>query len=103
MTERTCRGCGCTEHRACVDPEAGPCWWVEADLCSHCQAALLALRARMQVATDLGSAQAALELRHAAQIERMLAWSLSLPTLFVIDQVRGTVEALIARAGEVGS
>ena len=30
-----CRQCGCTEIRACVD-ERGPCWWAEADLCSHC-------------------------------------------------------------------
>jgi|GEM_PF-1853820 len=33
---RRCRVCGCTETNACVHPEAGPCWWVEADLCSHC-------------------------------------------------------------------
>ena len=31
-----CRVCGCTQNRACVD-ERGPCWWVEAGLCSHCQ------------------------------------------------------------------
>lgn len=33
----TCRECGCTETRACVD-DRGPCWWAEADLCSHCAA-----------------------------------------------------------------
>lgn len=33
---RKCRVCGCTQFRACVDPEHGPCWWVEGDLCSHC-------------------------------------------------------------------
>ena len=33
---RTCRGCGCTELRACTD-QRGPCWWVDADLCSHCE------------------------------------------------------------------
>jgi hypothetical protein len=36
MSERTCRVCGCDEHRACTDPEHGACWWVEPDLCSHC-------------------------------------------------------------------
>lgn len=35
--ERTCRDCGCTENNACIHPEHGPCWWVEDDLCSHCQ------------------------------------------------------------------
>lgn len=34
---RTCRVCGCTDAKACVD-ERGPCWWVGADLCSHCPA-----------------------------------------------------------------
>ncbi len=32
---RACRLCGCTDDRACMT-EAGPCWWVEADLCSAC-------------------------------------------------------------------
>lgn len=35
MTLRACRVCGCTEISACVT-EAGPCWWVEGDLCSAC-------------------------------------------------------------------
>lgn len=30
-----CRECGCTDDRACVT-EAGPCHWVEPDLCSAC-------------------------------------------------------------------
>ena len=34
----TCRVCGCWELDACWDDEAGPCWWVEEDLCSHCAA-----------------------------------------------------------------
>jgi hypothetical protein len=33
---RSCRVCGCTETTACVHETAGPCWWVEQDLCSHC-------------------------------------------------------------------
>jgi hypothetical protein len=33
---RRCRVCGCTQDHACVDPDHGPCWWIEADLCSHC-------------------------------------------------------------------
>lgn len=35
---RTCRECGCWEYNACWDDDTGPCWWVEADLCSHCAA-----------------------------------------------------------------
>lgn len=35
---RTCRSCGCSDLDACVDAELGPCWWVAADLCSHCAA-----------------------------------------------------------------
>lgn len=31
-----CRVCGCWEFNACWDDEVGACWWVEADLCSHC-------------------------------------------------------------------
>lgn len=38
-----CRLCGCTETTACLT-EAGPCWWVEPDLCSACEPA--ARRAR---------------------------------------------------------
>lgn len=34
---RSCRVCGCTEDNACVDDERGACWWVDADLCSHCE------------------------------------------------------------------
>ena len=29
---RTCRDCGCTDHRACF----GGCWWVQINLCSSC-------------------------------------------------------------------
>ena len=32
----SCRECGCWEYDACWDEDAGPCWWVESDLCSHC-------------------------------------------------------------------
>ena len=35
--EPTCRICGCTETTACFHPKHGNCWWVEKDLCSHCQ------------------------------------------------------------------
>lgn len=34
---RACRQCGCTESDACLKMGVGPCWWVEADLCSHCK------------------------------------------------------------------
>lgn len=33
--ERACRRCGCRQDAACFDA-GGACWWVEADLCSHC-------------------------------------------------------------------
>ena len=33
----TCRVCGCWEYAACWDDERGACWWVEPDLCSHCE------------------------------------------------------------------
>ena len=32
---RICRVCGCTDDRACMTT-AGPCYWVEDDLCSAC-------------------------------------------------------------------
>ncbi|CAN5889278.1 hypothetical protein BH11PSE1_BH11PSE1_10510 [soil metagenome] len=32
--EVACRMCGCTDSRACE----GGCYWVEADLCSACEA-----------------------------------------------------------------
>jgi hypothetical protein len=37
----TCRVCGCTDEDCsdCVKRTGAPCWWVEADLCSACQAA----------------------------------------------------------------
>lgn len=43
--ERMCRGCGCTDSRACVTP-GGPCAWVLLDVaaptgvCSACAAEL---------------------------------------------------------------
>lgn len=37
---RTCRVCGCTDAQACIDDAIGPCWWVDEDLCSHCEMGL---------------------------------------------------------------
>ena len=31
-----CRVCGCWDFDPCWDEDSGPCWWVEADLCSRC-------------------------------------------------------------------
>ena len=31
-----CRVCGCWDFDPCWDEDEGPCWWVEADLCSRC-------------------------------------------------------------------
>lgn len=36
LGERRCRVCHCTDTAACFDPDHGPCWWIDADLCSHC-------------------------------------------------------------------
>ncbi len=36
--KRRCRGCGCTGDTPCLTLE-GPCFWVEADLCSSCATA----------------------------------------------------------------
>ena len=35
-----CRYCGCTETNVCLDADAHPCRWADAEqtLCSHCQA-----------------------------------------------------------------
>ena len=33
---RSCRICGGWEYDACWHGDLGPCWWVEADLCSGC-------------------------------------------------------------------
>lgn len=38
---RRCRECGCSELDACESEYAGPCAWVEADLCSACRDALI--------------------------------------------------------------
>lgn len=35
---RVCRGCGCTEHNACVDEHDWTCSWVDVDRCSTCEA-----------------------------------------------------------------
>lgn len=41
---QTCRVCGCTDDKACVDKETGEtCTWVEEDLCSKCKKKLDAL------------------------------------------------------------
>lgn len=37
---RVCRGCGCTEHNACVDSNDWPCSWVGVDRCSTCEPAI---------------------------------------------------------------
>lgn len=35
MSSKKCRVCGCTDQTACTTA-AGPCHWVEQDLCSAC-------------------------------------------------------------------
>ncbi len=48
--ERACRRCGCTQYNACVDRRLGPCWWVDEDLCSHCD---IATRRMLRVVAGL--------------------------------------------------
>jgi len=40
---RTCRVCGCTDQSACFNEDMGFCWWVEKDLCSHCDPETVAI------------------------------------------------------------
>jgi len=35
IKNKKCRICGCDDDHACMT-ENGPCYWVEADLCSAC-------------------------------------------------------------------
>lgn len=37
---RRCRRCGCTDNHACLGSDGEPCYWVEEDLCSNCDAVL---------------------------------------------------------------
>lgn len=48
-----CRSCGCWQHAACWDEEAGACWWVEPDLCSHCAGDDLDTRSASVLISDL--------------------------------------------------
>ena len=98
MSVRTCRACGCTESHACHNDIDGPCWWVQADLCSHCQLTAAALGAKINVAQDLGGDLVSLELRHALQLQKMATWLLDLPTVNTIDQIYAGVLALLAKA-----
>jgi len=41
--KRVCRICGCSDDNACYNDDMGICWWVEKDLCSHCDAETVAL------------------------------------------------------------
>lgn len=41
--KRVCRVCGCSDDSACYSEEMGFCWWIEKDLCSHCDAETIAM------------------------------------------------------------
>ena len=97
---RICRACGCTDSHACTNPIDGPCWWVGEDLCSHCDAATHALAAKINVAQDFGSDLATIELRHALQLQKMVTWLLSLPTLAVVEQVKAGVDNLLVQTAQ---
>lgn len=38
---QVCKICGCTETTACFHPKIGPCFWIQEDLCSHCDATFM--------------------------------------------------------------
>lgn len=35
-TVQACNVCSCTNDAPCYHEKLGMCWWVKADLCSHC-------------------------------------------------------------------
>jgi hypothetical protein len=51
----TCRGCGCTDTKACV-VDGEPCHWVEADLCSACAGKQPARRLHKKTQTKVAKA-----------------------------------------------
>lgn len=42
--DRKCKGCGCTDDRACVGDLGFTCYWVMKDWCSSCDAKMLGPR-----------------------------------------------------------
>lgn len=49
---KICRECGCSDRTACFHEDHGPCWWVGADLCSHCQRGIVCERVEMAVVEE---------------------------------------------------
>lgn len=43
MTD-TCRGCGCTDNRPCLDQVFQPCGWARPGLCTLCERRLRLIR-----------------------------------------------------------
>lgn len=97
--ERQCGQCGCTDWEACVDEPRGPCWWVQAELCSHCEIPterFLARVAVLQAIDKLGTPCLA------SQVEQLVAGDVSLtiaeltrdgmPLTFVYPQARHGIE-----------
>lgn len=94
---RTCRACGCTEEFACTNHVDGSCWWVEDNLCSHCQLTSAALGSAILTANHLNGYMVRLEAHQAVQLQKMTTWLLGLPTSSTIDQIHAGVLALLAR------
>lgn len=95
---RTCRACGCTEDHACTNLHDGSCWWVEENLCSHCQLTAAALGSEIQAADRRGGFLVPLPHHHALQLQKMTTWLLGLPTSSTIDQIHAGVLALLAKS-----
>jgi hypothetical protein len=59
MTERSCRVCGCTQERACIDPKKARsihgvgCHWVAKDLCNVCDDAAAAIKVSLVMRESL--------------------------------------------------
>ena len=64
---QTCKICGCTKDDPCDHEKLGMCWWVKADLCSHCAMIQAARTARMWRATKHGALPAARICRSSAR------------------------------------
>ena len=72
MAERSCHLCGCTQTNACFDEERGPCGWVDAATCSHCDTSYGALQLALGPLNPADNSHITLAANHARQIEKII-------------------------------
>lgn len=91
MRERTCRVCGCSQNKACIDEAASAldiepigCHWVAKDLCNVCDEKAKAIKLSLPLQLQM----AVLATRNAFSRER---------SYFGRDTSAGTVGALVRR------